>query len=132
MMDLLEVACPTEEPSSTIIVTTVSSDGKINLYDLSLLSSLVSGKHLPGTDAVDIPPVGSYDTDASRLTCVCAIGTVNEKVMEGEAGDAGSSEEEEEDSDEDLEGPEDEDEEEDEEEEEEEEEEEDEDEGEYE
>ena len=96
MLDLLEVACPDDTPthsSSTIILSSISSDGKINLYDLAVLAKLAGGKHLPGTDPVDIPPSANYDTDGSRLTCVCAIGMA-EQVAKMEKGEESESEEE--------------------------------------
>ncbi|BGP21254.1 WD40 repeat containing protein [Rhodotorula toruloides] len=94
MMDLLEVALPTSDsassPSSTIVLTTISSDGKINLYDLARLPTPSStpsdgkGKGNKATvpapiEAKEIEPVASYDTDKTRLTCVCAIGLVERK-----------------------------------------------------
>jgi len=84
MMDLLEVALPTstvDSPKSTIILTTASSDGRINLYDLSQLSTLSTSK--------EIQPSATFDTDKSRLTSICAIGLLEKRVK-------GTTEEEEE------------------------------------
>lgn len=124
MLDLLEVAYPTssatEEAETTLVLTSASSDGKINFYDLAALSQ---------ESEEEIKPIGCFDTDGSRLTCVCAVGMVERKGEEakGEDEEDSSDEEEEEEDDDDDEEEEleeeDEDEEEDEEEEEEEEEE---------
>jgi protein MAK11 len=48
-------------------MSTVSSDGTINVYDLSLLPSSVpkEEKEIP-----EIWPVTTYDSKGSRLTCV--------------------------------------------------------------
>jgi protein MAK11 len=50
----------------TIILCTVSSDGKIHVYDLALLP--VDQK--VGSDVLQISPVAEYDTKGTRLTCV--------------------------------------------------------------
>lgn len=48
---------------STTIVTTVSSDGKIRIYDMYSIPVI--------TDKVtEIGPVAEYDTNGTRLTCV--------------------------------------------------------------
>lgn len=106
MMDLLEVALPTSEsassPSSTIVLTTISSDGKINLYDLARLPSPAAASKGKGkkaaapepAEAKEIEPVASYDTDKTRLTCVCAIGLVERKKgKDGEEVEESSDEE---------------------------------------
>ena len=118
-MDLLEVALPTAEPSSTMVLTTVSSDGKINLYDLARLprdapAAEVKGKGkgkkaaqpapapVPADELPEVQPSATFDTDKTRLTCVTAIGMVEKRVKGGANGDAqeaaedSSSEEEEE------------------------------------
>ncbi|KAM0750385.1 WD40 repeat-like protein [Meredithblackwellia eburnea MCA 4105] len=69
MLDILEVAYPTTTPSSTLVLTSISTDGKINLYDLSSLPSSLGTGH-------EIEPIASHDTDGSRLTCVFAVGMV--------------------------------------------------------
>lgn len=51
---------------STIIVCTVSSDGKIHLYDLASLPT----DHEAGSEALKILPVAEYDTKGTRLTCM--------------------------------------------------------------
>lgn len=121
-MDLLEVALPTAEPSSTVVLTTVSSDGKINLYDLARLPRAAAapetpsaskgkgkgkGKQAPAAPAPadelpQVEPSATFDTDKTRLTCVTAIGMVEKRVKSGENGeeqpgedDDSSSEEEE-------------------------------------
>jgi protein MAK11 len=69
-VEILRVALPhsTKENAalSTIIVCTVSSDGKIHIYDLaSLPADLVAG-----SEALQVSPVAEYDTKGTRLTCV--------------------------------------------------------------
>ncbi|CCA68745.1 related to MAK11 protein (maintenance of killer toxin-encoding satellite M1 dsRNA) [Serendipita indica DSM 11827] len=46
-------------------VSTVSSDGRIHLYDMSEALSAE-----PGSEPSEIQPMASYDTNGSRLTCV--------------------------------------------------------------
>ncbi|GAA5891851.1 hypothetical protein JCM8208_002912 [Rhodotorula glutinis] len=127
-MDLLEVALPTAEPSSTMVLTTVSSDGKINLYDLARLprdapaaedKAKGKGKKVaepasapaPVDELPEVLPSATFDTDKTRLTCVTAIGMVEKRVKpagaDGEAQqdeEDSSSEEEEEGSDEEVSG----------------------------
>jgi protein MAK11 len=69
-VEILRVALPPSTKAnaslSTIIVCTVSSDGKIHIYDLaSLPANLVAG-----SEALQISPVAEYDTKGTRLTCV--------------------------------------------------------------
>ncbi|GAA5915536.1 hypothetical protein JCM6882_005929 [Rhodosporidiobolus microsporus] len=112
-MDLLEVALPSTATSSdkpsTIVLTTISSDGKINLYDLSRLPRPASGKKAgkkgkaPAAEVgepKEITPSATYDTDKTRLTCVCAVGMVERKGGKGGAVEE-DDDEEDEDSDED-------------------------------
>ncbi|KAH7873889.1 WD40-repeat-containing domain protein [Lentinula edodes] len=64
-------------PHSTTIISTVSSDGKINVYDLGHLHEFNAGK----ISIQEIQPVATYDTKGTRLTCVTLgegeIGTDN-------------------------------------------------------
>lgn len=54
-------------PSRTALLSTVSSDGLINLYNLSAaLESVPASNDATPT----VSPVASYDTKGSRLTCV--------------------------------------------------------------
>ncbi|KAJ3794223.1 WD40 repeat-like protein [Lentinula aff. detonsa] len=53
-------------PHSTTIVSTVSSDGKINVYNLADLS----GSRPEKSTIHQIQPVATYDTKGTRLTCV--------------------------------------------------------------
>ncbi|BGP52546.1 Protein mak11 [Rhodotorula sphaerocarpa] len=110
MIDLLEVALPTAEPSTTIVLTTASSDGFINFYDLADVHALVHArdqKSAAGAAAGEVEPIGRFDTDKSRLTCVCAIGLVeraagSKSAAQGdEDDDSEESDSEEEDEDED-------------------------------
>lgn len=73
MLDLLDVAYPSEASATktdkTIVLCSTSSDGKINIYDLSFLS--LSSPSSPLT------PAASYDSDGSRLTCVTVVGVLD-------------------------------------------------------
>lgn len=106
MIDLLEVALP--DLSSTIVLTTCSSDGFIHLYDLVDLEAAVSTR--PSHPAVageepTVEPAAKFDTDKSRLTCVCAIGLVERvpKLAGTEGDDEDDEDEDEEESDDDSE-----------------------------
>jgi protein MAK11 len=60
----------------TTFAATVSSDGRIHLYDLA------PGLGSPGSDApLDCAPICCYDTKGSRLTCV-TLAAVDEDQME--------------------------------------------------
>ncbi|BGP12312.1 hypothetical protein JCM10213_002584 [Rhodosporidiobolus nylandii] len=116
-MDLLEVALPSTsssaETQSTVVLTTISSDGKIHLYDLARISSPAApaskkgkGKAADGDAAElkEVQPSAVYDTDKTRLTCVCAIGMVERKGGAAAGGDdEDSDDDDEEDSDEETE-----------------------------
>ncbi|WVF66398.1 hypothetical protein IAT40_001138 [Kwoniella sp. CBS 6097] len=88
----------------TTLLTTASSDGLINLYDLSAISDLRS----PPADGQEqtVEPVASYDTKGSRLTCVyIADGQDMARVVAGQnkksaAAQDGEDEEEDEEDDE--------------------------------
>ncbi|GAA6060218.1 hypothetical protein JCM10212_002297 [Sporobolomyces blumeae] len=120
MMDLFEVALPGSTPSastsepdeSTVILTTVSSDGKIHLYDLAHVAPRRSTAHQDQDDAKgkrgsgkkgkgkvstttttttdssgvegpkQIGPSAVFDTDKTRLTCVSAIGLIEKRTKE--------------------------------------------------
>ncbi|GAA5947029.1 hypothetical protein JCM3765_002122 [Sporobolomyces pararoseus] len=105
MMDLLEVALPpssssSSSPESTVILTSASSDGCINLYDLSSLSTSTTtttskgkgkGKGKAETKVVEkfeIKPSASFDTDKSRLTSICAIGLIEKRQSTNSTGSA--------------------------------------------
>ncbi|KAJ7230466.1 WD40-repeat-containing domain protein [Mycena pura] len=61
----LSIALPAASSrTSTTIVCTVSSDGKVHIYDLASLPAL------PGESILEISPVAEYDTKGTRLTCV--------------------------------------------------------------
>jgi protein MAK11 len=63
-IDTIRISLPSTLRGSTTIMSAVSSDGTINVYDLSLLPSA------PTETAPEISPVITYDTKGSRLTCV--------------------------------------------------------------
>lgn len=63
-LQTLDIALPPSSGrTSTTIVCTVSSDGKIHIYDLA---------HVPShaDKVVEIAPVAEYDSKGTRLTCV--------------------------------------------------------------
>ena len=68
-VDMIHIALPAvARRQSTTVVCTISSDGKVRLYDLSALpasSSLEEGKTMP-----QLEPVAEYDTKGTRLTCL--------------------------------------------------------------
>ena len=69
-VDTLKISLPSnpDSRSSTTIVTTISSDGKIRLYDLVSLPPASSTS--PNQEKVQIEPITEYDTKGSRLTCL--------------------------------------------------------------
>ncbi|GAA5922474.1 uncharacterized protein JCM15063_003314 [Sporobolomyces koalae] len=110
MMDVVRVGLPqtstastskTEQapqPTTTVLVS-ASSDGRINLYDLSILSTVSSPSKPPTkkskknkqpqkqaeeedkaatapTSALQVEPSAMFDTDKSRLTSICAIALI--------------------------------------------------------
>ncbi|RDB18437.1 p21-activated protein kinase-interacting protein 1-like [Hypsizygus marmoreus] len=85
----LSVALPVSTGrTSTTIVCTVSSDGKIHIYDMATLPSKDK------EDVVDIAPAAVYDSKGTRLTCVALADGDVEGV--GEVTDAKRKREEEE------------------------------------
>lgn len=106
MLDLLEVALPgstAEEASSTVVVTSASSDGKINLYDLAILASKKAALPAGSTELIDVEPSASHDTEGTRLTCINAVGmaVVKKNVKVGDEDKDEEESDSEEDSDED-------------------------------
>ncbi|KAG2036640.1 WD40-repeat-containing domain protein [Suillus americanus] len=68
-IEILPLALPRSKanaPTSTIILCTVSSDGKIHVYDLASLPA----DQKTGSEVLQISPVAEYDTKGTRLTCV--------------------------------------------------------------
>ncbi len=66
-VDTIEVSLPEgASRSSTTIVCTISSDGKVRLYDLAALPA--SSK-----ETTQLQPLTEYDTKGTRLTCL-AVG----------------------------------------------------------
>lgn len=55
---------PADPPLTTTLLSSVSSDGLINLYDLAQVF-----EHTDKGEENKLDPVGSYDTKGSRLTC---------------------------------------------------------------
>lgn len=85
-LDTLCIALPIPSRPSTTILTTVSSDGNIHLYDLFALPSSSASSHaVEYKDLPQIEPVAIYDTKGSRLTCVTlADGSVGVGEQGGE------------------------------------------------
>ncbi|KAF7345369.1 Glycosyltransferase family 39 protein [Mycena venus] len=73
-VDTLSIALPAASGrASTTIVCTVSSDGKIHVYDLAALPAQA------GSTVLEFSPVAEYDSKGTRLTCVTlADGDVEE------------------------------------------------------
>ncbi len=63
-VDTIHIALPEKASrKSTTLVCTISSDGKIHLYDLAALPE-------SSTEKIQLPPVVKYDTKGTRLTCL--------------------------------------------------------------
>ncbi len=69
-MQTLSIALPASKRTSTTIVCTASSDGKIHVYDLAALDKT-------SQKVQEIEPVAVYDSKGTRLTCIA--------VADGEA-----------------------------------------------
>ncbi|KAI0730841.1 WD40-repeat-containing domain protein [Earliella scabrosa] len=86
-VDVIRIALPEgSSRQSTTLVCTISSDGKVHLYDLAALPESAS-------ERIQLQPVAEYDTKGTRLTCVAfaegdfaAGATVNGK-RKRDAGD---------------------------------------------
>lgn len=86
---------PSSGRTSTTIVSTVSSDGKIHIYDMASLPSTPSLSPNSPQKLIEIKPVAEYDSKGTRLTCVAladgemegAGGPVNGKRKRAEDGD---------------------------------------------
>ncbi|KAH8991658.1 WD40-repeat-containing domain protein [Lactarius akahatsu] len=63
-LDTIRIALPSTTRCSTTLLSSVSSDGTINVYDLSFLPPRLS------EGIVERSPVVQYDSKGSRLTCV--------------------------------------------------------------
>jgi protein MAK11 len=66
----LDIALPPSSSGrlSTTVVCTVSSDGKIYLYDMATLPE--SPSNIEAQKLVEISPLVEYDSKSTRLTCV--------------------------------------------------------------
>jgi len=69
---------PADPPLATTLLTTASSDGFINLYDLSQVFGATEK-----AEENTIEAVGRYDTKGSRLTCCFLADGRRERVVEG-------------------------------------------------
>ncbi|GLB41620.1 putative WD domain, G-beta repeat [Lyophyllum shimeji] len=97
----LPSAPSTSQRTSTTIACTVSSDGKIRVYDLAMVPPPTPS----GAEKVEILPVAVYDSKGTRLTCVTladgdmeSVGDmqVGEKRKHEEGGDSEGEEDEDE------------------------------------
>jgi protein MAK11 len=66
---------PTQTRSYTTILTTISSDGKVLVYDLAPLASAASASSsseaaTEASEILQLSPVAEYDSAGSRLTCL--------------------------------------------------------------
>jgi protein MAK11 len=94
----LDIALPSSTAglASTTIVCTVSSDGKIHLYDMAAVPERAGA-----TKIVELNPIAEYDSKGTRLTCVAladgeSVGPpVNGKRKRGEEGPSASEDEDE-------------------------------------
>ncbi|KAJ9092506.1 hypothetical protein QFC19_008719 [Naganishia cerealis] len=76
-------------------ITTVSSDGKINIHDLTRASRILQATTLSQNE--DVQPVASYDTKGSRLVCCCTAEVFRGKTsaqVKGEVKDEGAAKDE--------------------------------------
>jgi len=104
-LDVLEVALPAPGESgsnSTTIVATISSDGKVHVYNLASLLTALS----TSTTKMELSPVMVYNTNGSRLVC-CSLaegepsevarvlrkGTTDDPVEESEDDEIDAAEE---------------------------------------
>ncbi|KZT69229.1 WD40 repeat-like protein [Daedalea quercina L-15889] len=62
-VEVLAIALPCSSRPTTTIVSTISSDGKIHIYDLADLPEAAKEK-------LQLTPVAEYDTKGTRLTCL--------------------------------------------------------------
>ncbi|KZT00579.1 WD40 repeat-like protein [Laetiporus sulphureus 93-53] len=63
-VDTLDISLPSSASrSSTTVICTISSDGRVRLYDMAALPEIYDEK-------VQLHPVAQYDTKGSRLTCL--------------------------------------------------------------
>ncbi|KAH9987132.1 WD40-repeat-containing domain protein [Russula compacta] len=83
-IDTMRIALPSTLRDSTTILSAASSDGTINVYDLSLLPP---PSPVEMADIPEISPVVTYDSKGSRLTCITlADGEMNHPEQEPENG----------------------------------------------
>jgi protein MAK11 len=82
-LETLTIALPKSLNSkriSTTVICSISSDGKIFLYDLASLPS-----PSPSSSKFEITPKAEYDTKGTRLTCI-TLAEEGEAVTESENG----------------------------------------------
>lgn len=81
-LDTLKITLPSTTRRSTTVLSSVSSDGTINVYDLSHLPPPSLSEEV---DIVETSPVVTYDSKGSRLTCVTlADGDVGPLEQQGQ------------------------------------------------
>jgi protein MAK11 len=86
------IALPTSASqlrTSMVLLSTISSDGKIHIYDLySLPSVATDSSPMPKEQVVGIEPLAAYDSKGTRLTCLTLADdfTSSEGTTEEEQG----------------------------------------------
>ena len=101
-IDTLQIALPPIQTSprprtSTTLVSTISSDGRVRLYDLAAVPEVSKesvDKESVDKESVEVEPVTTYDSKGSRLTCVAmadgdgdGVGSLNGKRKRVEEGE---------------------------------------------
>ncbi|PWN51651.1 WD40 repeat-like protein [Violaceomyces palustris] len=80
-----------ETGNTTLLATTISSDGLIRVFDLSPIVGRDLGKTKGEVEVVEVQSLAEYDTNMSRLTCLDVVGISEEE----DGGHDGVGEEEE-------------------------------------
>ncbi|KAJ3513106.1 hypothetical protein NMY22_g15142 [Coprinellus aureogranulatus] len=83
-LQTLQISLPTESNrQSTTIISTVSSDGFIRVYDMNDIPDT----NEPSGEPVQITSVAEYDTNKTRLTCLTLADGDGDADLKVEAGD---------------------------------------------
>ncbi|KAH9940771.1 WD40 repeat-like protein [Epithele typhae] len=91
-VDAIRISLPEgSSRESTTVVCTVSSDGKVRLYDLALVPET-------SVETIQLDPLAEYDTKGTRLTCVTLADgdqspSVQGKRKRGNVEESGSEDE---------------------------------------
>jgi protein MAK11 len=98
-METSYITNPLSDGSIIPLITTISSDGLINLFDLSPIRDLLQKEDgNQEEEALDLTPVGVYDTKGMRLVCLSVQGLEENSdgavVTESESADENGEDEE--------------------------------------